>query len=319
MTKQNLVIVLVALTVLIFIAPMQYVSIRNELAVQSTIRAAQHEETEVELRENTNECCVQCTTPKGECCLLCSDRASPREHDLLMAAMEGLTHHVMETFNAANHPDEIRQSHSFLKTRAWESNSHIGNRPLQATFYYDWIRSIENVTQVCEIGMNGGHSAFIFLAGLHSRQIPWVNLAMFDLATFEYSEIVEKYIKVLYPGMFTMYVGNSRDTVPRWIDDNVENGLHCDIFSVDGDHTYEGALIDIRNAAKATKKGGYIILDDMNPENLTRKAFDEVVRGGILEEPKCVDNVYTEVGYENRLDKTRARGLKLSWCTAKVV
>lgn len=286
---------------------------RNELAIQSAIQAARSQCKQTQDRETTNECCVPCTTPKSECCLLCSDRATPREHDLLMAAMEGLTHHVMEIFTAANH-------HGFLKNRAWQGNSHVGNRPLQATFYYDWIRSIHNVTRVCEIGMNGGHSAVIFLAALYPSQKEFrVHLDMFDLTEFKYSKTVEKYIKVLYPGMFTLHVGNSRDMVPKWTEDNAKNGPPCDIFSVDGDHTYEGALIDIRNAANATKKGGYIILDDMTPGGPTRKAFDEVVKDGILEAPKCVENLYARTGYDDRLDETNAREQKLSWCTAKVV
>ena len=319
-----MVLAALALLVLAYVAPIQYLymSSKNELAVQSAIRAARSEceqklsggiEVEFPSKESNNECCVQCTTPKGKCCLFCSDRASPREHDLLMAAMEGLTHYVMESFKG---------SYGFLKNRAWQGNSHIGNRPVQATFYYDWIRSLHDVKHVCEIGMNGGHSAVIFLAALHLSQnkTSMVHLDMFDLSKFKYSKAVETYIKVLYPRMFTLHVGNSRSAVPRWIEDNAKNnGLPCDIFSVDGDHTYEGALVDIKNAANATKKGGYIILDDMSPDGPTRKAFDEVVRDGILDEVKCVENLYTRTGYDNRLDETNARELMLSFCTAKVV
>lgn len=231
-----------------------------------------------------------------------------------MASMEGLTHHIMETF---------RTSHSFLENRAWAGNSHIGNRPSQATFYYDWIRSIQRldtVQRVCEIGMNGGHSAIIFLAALYSSQKDSkVNLTMFDLSEFKYSKAVEKYVNILYPGMFTLHVGSSINTVPRWTEENAKTELSCDIFSVDGDHTYDGALIDIKNAVKATKKGGYLILDDMNPGGPTRKAFDEVVSEGVLHEVRCVENVDIRVGYENRLDETHAREIKMSWCIAKVL
>lgn len=332
----NNLLVLTLFVAFVFVQ-FQFMAKNNELAIESAVQSAQlrckqeeqqQEETmaaenQKERDEENNKCCVQCTSPQNQCCLLCSDTASPREHDLLMASMEGLTHHIMETFSIANQSAAIQQSHGFLKTRAWEGNSHIGNRPSQSTFYYDWIRSIqqvETVVQICEIGMNGGHSAVIFLAALHSSlKDSRIHLTMFDLSMFEYSKPVEKYINVLYPGMFTLHIGNSRETVPKWIDNNTKNGIKCDVFSVDGDHTYEGALIDIKNSAKATRKGGYIILDDMNPGGPTRKAFDEVVREGILEEPKCVEDVYTRVGYENRLDETNARELKLSWCTARIV
>lgn len=271
---------------------------------------------------DTNACCVYCTFPKKECCLRCSDLSSPREHDLLMASMEGLTHYLMERFRTASPPADVQTSHSFLKTRAWEGNSHIGNRPIQAAFYYDWIRSIQHVdssTQICEIGMNGGHSAFIFLAALSGQKNLDIHLTMFDFAHYAYSEWAVNYINTLYPGMFTLHKGDSRSSVPESTAENAKMGVLCDVFSVDGDHTYEGALVDIKNAAKATRKGGFIILDDMNPGGPTRKAFDEVVKDGVLREPKCVEDVFMRVGYENRFDETNARELTMSWCTAKVV
>jgi hypothetical protein len=167
--------------------------------------------------------------------------------------------------------------------------------------------------------MNGGHSAVIFLAGLYAGQKnSGIHLTMFDLSAFEYSKTVEKYINVLYPGMFTLHAGDSRDTVPKWTEENTKHGIYCDVFSVDGDHTFEGALVDIKNAAKATRKGGNLILDDMNPNGPTRKAFDEVARDGLLEDVRCVEDIEIRVGYENRIDETNARELKMSWCTAKV-
>ena len=268
------------------------------------------------MASTADKCCVSCTDPQGqkECCLLCSDVASPREHDLLMASMEGLSHYIMENF---------RTSYDFLQNRAWAGNSHIGNRPIQATFYYDWIRSIQRldtVKRVCEIGMNGGHSSIIFLAALHTSQNdPKVNLTMFDLSEFTYSKAVEKYINVLYPGMFTLHVGSSIDTVPRWTEENAKSEMYCDVFSVDGDHTHDGALIDIKNAIKATRKGGYLILDDMNQGGPTRQAFDEVVSEGLLHQVRCVESLNIRVGYENRFDETHARELEVAWCVAKVV
>jgi hypothetical protein len=267
-------------------------------------------------------CCIYCTFPQNECCLLCSDVSSPREHDLLMASMEGLTHYIMESFHSSQHSLQTQHDYSFLKNRAWTGNSHVGNRPAQATYYYDWVRSIQrvsNVKRVCEIGMNGGHSVIIFLAALSSSQKDsGVHLTMFDLSEFAYSKTAVNYINTLYPGMFTLHAGNSRISVPEWTA-NVRNGLLCDIFSIDGDHSYEGALIDIKNAAKATKKGGYFILDDVNPGSPTREAFDAALKEGIVEEPRCVENVHFRIGYDNRFDETNARDLTMSWCTAKVV
>ena len=108
-------------------------------------------------------CWIMCTTPKDECCLHGSDVSSSHRCDLIIATTEGLMHHIMNMHKSSvsNHP--------WLATCAWASLGHIGNRPEQTTFYYDWIWSVSKdveVNHLCEIGMNGGHSAIIFLAAL---------------------------------------------------------------------------------------------------------------------------------------------------------
>lgn len=262
-----------------------------------------------------------------------------------MTAMEGITHHIMDTNND-------KQNMPWLASRAWEGNSHIGNRPAQATYYYDWIRSLvinngEAVERICEIGMNGGHSPIIFLSATthfttnnknnqeddgvsHSSSSNSISntsakLIMFDLNQFEYSITAKKYIETMFPGRFTYYPGNSLITLPQWTSNLTKRASpneieKCDVFSIDGDHSYEGALQDIRNAALATKQGGYIILDDMNPGSGTRKAFDKAVLvDKIIGQPKCVENVLIKVGYDDRTDITNARSLLISWCTAIVL
>ena len=350
--------------------------------------------------KDTSECCgVMCTTPSNVCCLPCTYLSSPREHDLLMAMMEGLTVHLMEkhspisTTSSPSSASEIvaastnNQHNAWLQTRAWEGNSHIGNRPEQATYYYDWMRSVDGmnsgaVRHVCEIGMNGGHSALIFLAALSKTTVTTdisrsssssrmgqrrqrqdghdgsddvnvnkeekensdgntAKLTMFDRFEFDYSQSAMSYIEKLYPGRVELHKGDSTITVPEWTlameksgATEVEEINKCDVFSVDGDHSYEGARMDILNAARATKKGGKIILDDMYPDGPTRRAFENVLllgraaKTGVVEEeveqvvltdPMCVEDVYIRVGYEDRINGTNAREMYLSWCSATVV
>ena len=166
---------------------------------------------EMILTSDEGACCVPCTTPANTCCLKCSAVSSYREHDLLMASMEGLSTYLMDKHAGA-------KDHDFLKNRSWEGNSHIGNRPLQATYYYDWIRSLDKVQHVCEIGLNGGHSAVIFLAGLVGRE--GVKLTMFDLMMWDYSPTAAKYVDALYPVKMTVIEGNSRKLVPEWTNQN---------------------------------------------------------------------------------------------------
>lgn len=261
-------------------------------------------------------CCVMCTSPKDKCCLRCAEVSSLREHDLLMTMMEGLTHHTMDKHISSS-------KHAWLKTRAWEGNSHIGNRPKQATYYYDWVRTLarsgnEKVDHICEIGMNGGHSALVFLAALtHNDNQTDAKLTMFDFFQYDYSLPVKKYIETMYPRRFNAYKGNSQIIVPEWTMNHKND--KCDVFSVDGDHTYEGAKIDILNAAKATRKGGMIILDDMKKGGQPRRALEYAFAQNVVKDTKCVEGVTIKVGHDDRIDDTNSRKMILDWCSATVV
>ena len=111
----------------------------------------------------------------------------------------------------------------------------------------------------------------------------------------------------LYPGKMTVIEGNSRKLVPQWTNQNQQD--KCDVFSVDGGHRYFEAHADILNAAKATKKGGIILLDDMNPGSKTREAFDNALAGGILANAHCVENVVQQVGFVDCADGKNSRGM----------
>ena len=199
--------------------------------------------------------------------------------------------------------------YDFLRTRAWYGNSHIGNRPIQARAYYDLARKVAPGT-ICEVGFNGGHSAAVFLSAAGRR----AKMVSFDLAEFDYSETAQRLVGALYPDQLRLIVGRSETTVPRF---SKRHGRACDLFSVDGDHSYEGTSRDISNAVGATRPGGTLILDDMqNPG--PRRAFEESVRRGWLVAPKCVDGVPIDVSYVHRFDSSNVRRLNMSWCSARV-
>ena len=97
---------------------------------------------------------------------------SGQEHELLELLLESLTLGV----EARGGPEK------WLRSRAWWEMSHVGNRPAQARSYYDITRQIAPKL-ICEIGLNGGHSAAIFLAAAG----PSSRLVMFDTMAFSYS------------------------------------------------------------------------------------------------------------------------------------
>lgn len=117
----------------------------------------------------------------------------------------------------------------------------------------------------------------------------------------------------------TFIKGDSSKTLVAYAEQHPQS---CDMFSVDGSHEYSAVKTDILNAIKATRPGGTIILDDMankgtGTEN-TRKAFDDVVAMGVLENVECTsEDVF--VSRTDRFDTANQRTLlDFTWCTAQV-
>ena len=206
-------------------------------------------------------------------CALCA-RGAPKslmlpagaeqEHELLEIVLESITNMHVEH----EHP----QSEKWLRTRAWSGNSHVGNRPVEFQFYYDLVRRAQP-KHLCEIGLNGGHSAAVFLAAAGRG----ARLAMFDLMMWSYSNRSKRHIQALFPGQLQVFRGDSHVTVPQF--HQKKGGRWCHFFSVDGDHSYDGARRDFINAIDATRIGGIILADDMQPGTETRRAFDDASAG----------------------------------------
>ena len=92
----------------------------------------------------------------------------------------------------------------------------------------------------------------------------------------------------------------------------------CDLFSVDGDHTHNGAKADILNAIMATRHGGTIVLDDMEHGQGSHTAFDEVVGMGQLRNVHCTMKVDFNISHIHRYDTSNVRHQRMSWCFATV-
>jgi predicted O-methyltransferase YrrM len=226
---------------------------------------------------------------------------TPQEHLLLEVLLESIT----EQYVGRGYPDE------FLKTRAWAGNSHIGIRPPQFKFVYDLARRLRPKTS-CEIGLNGGHSAAILL----SAAGPNAKLVSFDLHALTYSSRAQQFLERLFPRQIEWHVGDSIEQVPLY----VQNGGAgtCDLFVIDGDHSFEGVKNDLLNALRATRKGGVILLDDMNVGSGSRRAFDEVAKEH-FQRVECGPEIPYRVPYYDRSDLAGpARDISMAWCWAVV-
>jgi hypothetical protein len=80
--------------------------------------------------------------------------------------------------------------------------------------------------------LHTGHSAAVFLAAA-----PQATLHVFDLMTLPYSQPQVALFKRTHNSKVKVYKGSSFDLLPWFTSKNVQ----CDVFSVDGDHSFEGA------------------------------------------------------------------------------
>ncbi len=108
---------------------------------------------------------------------------------------------------------------------------------------------------VMEIGFNAGHSAEIFLNTNRA-----LTLTSFDLGQHKYVSVAKGYIDAMYPNRHTLILGNSTETVPKYIHANP--GKTFDLIFIDGGHDYKISNADLVNCKKLANEDTVVIMDD---------------------------------------------------------
>ena len=131
---------------------------------------------------------------------------------------------------------------------------HSQQLPKQVELLTNLI-SNENILNVLEIGFNAGHSAELFL-----KTNPKINLISFDLGIHNYVKLGEKYIENKFPRRHKLIIGDSKITLPHFINKNPN--MKYDLIFIDGGHDYNTVYSDFINCKKLSNKNTIIIMDD---------------------------------------------------------
>ena len=190
----------------------------------------------------------------------------------------------------------------------WPQGQIMGNIfdvPAEVVFYSK-AAQLPGVQRLCEVGFAKGHSAIAML---------WSNsestLLSFDLEDLDYSQRSLEYVERMFPDRVTRVSGDSLDTLAARVVQQQQGALEdlCDLFSIDGKHEGEHPKLDFQHALKLTRKGGYLVADDVSPRSFPDvvAAWETLVTTEQITDARCEEHSEMIEGYQKR------------WCIGTVV
>lgn len=187
-----------------------------------------------------------------------------------------------------------------LWSRAFSGIGHIGEVRMEVRALMNLIHADSSIQHVCEVGFNAGHSAAVILSSKKN-----VRLTSLDLGILSWSQGMRERIMELFPGRFEYIQGDSSSTLPEFARRAGPENL-CDLFLVDGGHTYQRAIEDFRNALDVLRPGGYLFADD-HSESFPGviKAWEEIEQEQLIQTLRCERP--SELSY----------GFNKGWCLGK--
>jgi len=219
----------------------------------------------------------------------------------------------MSAFNAQHLSDEYKSHYGEINTilnDVVQIVTHSG-APLEGNAFYHsgtfyiypelytkqlnlyWCGK-QATTRICEIGFNAGHSSMLLVLG---REKTPIDFTVFDIGHHAYTKPCVNYIQSKFPHVRFEYVeGDSTITMPKWIEAN-KSLIGCyDVVHVDGGHSDECIINDIKNADILVKTNGIIIVDDTHHENIN-SYLNLFLSFGDYKELKVLETT----GYQHRI------------------
>ena len=123
----------------------------------------------------------------------------------------------------------------------------------------------KTIRNILEIGFNAGHSSEIFLESVND-----IHVTSFDMGIHTYVKVAKKYIDNKYPNRHKIIYGDSRITLPEYIESNRDEKF--DLIFIDGGHYDDVPHKDLFNCKFLSHAETIVIMDDTmnNPEHINR-------------------------------------------------
>jgi len=174
------------------------------------------------------------------------------------------------------------------------------DHPRYGRFVYALARHYQP-ERIVEIGTFAGGTAVGFGRALTENgagQLICVDQDSYSRGTFP--EVAQRNLeRVGVPeSQFRLCCGDSKQWLPKL---GREFPGQIDLLLVDGDHTYEGALADLRNSLPLMRPGGLVLVHDVDRRRRMDEATDE--------HPHPVYEAFHAVAAEHQLD----------WCILKFI
>lgn len=140
--------------------------------------------------------------------------------------------------------------------------------------------------QIMEIGFNAGHSAYCFL-----NSNPTATLVSFDIGQHDYLLHGKEFIDIKFPNRHTLNLGDSKTSLPLYINQTKNEGKKFDVIFIDGGHDQATVESDIRLCKFLAHKDTIVILDDtdysQNAPDYTfypTKTWEHYVKNNLIKE-----------------------------------